>query len=142
MGLAGALNLYGFGNGDPVNLSDPFGLFGCPPDCPTFSGTAAKAVFDQLSARLAAVEPVMQAAAFAALAVPAAAFAFAGGGSVAALAIASTATRAGGAAAAVVSGLRSKDAARQALTSVQISGKNWQLREARFREPLPERLLI
>ena len=26
IGLAGGLNLYGFGNGDPVNSSDPFGL--------------------------------------------------------------------------------------------------------------------
>jgi len=29
IGLAGGLNLYGFAGGDPVNLSDPFGL--CPP---------------------------------------------------------------------------------------------------------------
>jgi len=39
LGLAGGMNLYGFGGGDPVNLSDPFGL--CPPkdknydDCDT-----------------------------------------------------------------------------------------------------------
>jgi RHS repeat-associated protein len=30
LGLAGGLNLYGFASGDPVNLSDPFGL--CPPE--------------------------------------------------------------------------------------------------------------
>jgi hypothetical protein len=29
IGLAGGLNLYGYGDGDPVNNSDPFGL--CPP---------------------------------------------------------------------------------------------------------------
>jgi RHS repeat-associated protein len=29
IGLAGGMNLYGFANGDPVNFSDPFGLFGC-----------------------------------------------------------------------------------------------------------------
>ena len=29
IGLAGGLNLYGFGTGDPINFSDPFGL--CPP---------------------------------------------------------------------------------------------------------------
>ena len=29
IGLAGGLNLYGFGNGDPVNASDPFGLNPC-----------------------------------------------------------------------------------------------------------------
>lgn len=28
MGLAGGVNLYGFAGGDPLNLSDPFGL--CP----------------------------------------------------------------------------------------------------------------
>ncbi|MGH9892603.1 MAG: RHS repeat-associated core domain-containing protein, partial [bacterium] len=30
IGLAGGLNLYGFASGDPINLSDPFGL--CPED--------------------------------------------------------------------------------------------------------------
>lgn len=30
IGLAGGLNLYGFANGDPVNFSDPFGLFCWP----------------------------------------------------------------------------------------------------------------
>ena len=29
IGLAGGLNLYGFAGGDPVNFSDPFGLFPC-----------------------------------------------------------------------------------------------------------------
>jgi RHS repeat-associated protein len=32
IGLAGGLNLYGFAGGDPVNFSDPFGLW---PDCTT-----------------------------------------------------------------------------------------------------------
>ena len=31
--MAGGLNLYGFVGGDPVNHSDPLGLFACPPDC-------------------------------------------------------------------------------------------------------------
>lgn len=30
IGLAGGLNLYGFANGDPVNFSDPFGLYPGP----------------------------------------------------------------------------------------------------------------
>ena len=34
IGLAGGLNLYGFGGGDPVNFSDPFGL------CPSCVGAA------------------------------------------------------------------------------------------------------
>ncbi|HWH53221.1 MAG TPA: RHS repeat-associated core domain-containing protein [Gemmatimonadaceae bacterium] len=36
MGLAGGSNLYGFGGGDAVNYSDPFGLAptSCPPACP------------------------------------------------------------------------------------------------------------
>jgi uncharacterized protein RhaS with RHS repeats len=29
IGLAGGLNLYGFAGGDPINFSDPFGLFPC-----------------------------------------------------------------------------------------------------------------
>jgi len=32
LGLAGGLNLYGYAGGDPINFSDPFGLW-CPPDC-------------------------------------------------------------------------------------------------------------
>ncbi len=30
IGIAGGLNLYGFAGGDPINFSDPFGLFPCP----------------------------------------------------------------------------------------------------------------
>jgi uncharacterized protein RhaS with RHS repeats len=33
IGLAGGLNLYGYTGGDPVNYSDPFGLFGLCPAC-------------------------------------------------------------------------------------------------------------
>ena len=32
IGLAGGLNLYGYGDGDPVNNSDPFGLSSCAKD--------------------------------------------------------------------------------------------------------------
>jgi hypothetical protein len=44
IGLAGGLNLYGFAAGDPINFSDPLGLYiesdeaddqECPPDCLT-----------------------------------------------------------------------------------------------------------
>jgi hypothetical protein len=48
--LAGGLNLYGYADGDPVNMSDPFGL--CPgrPGCPTgnVSGATAAGVFSAL----------------------------------------------------------------------------------------------
>ena len=37
IGLAGGLNLYGFGGGDPVNYSDPFGL-AAEKGCPLFCG--------------------------------------------------------------------------------------------------------
>ena len=30
IGVAGGLNLYGYAGGDPINFSDPFGLFACP----------------------------------------------------------------------------------------------------------------
>jgi RHS repeat-associated protein len=32
IGIAGGLNLYGYANGDPINFSDPFGLFACEDD--------------------------------------------------------------------------------------------------------------
>ncbi|MGH7625427.1 MAG: RHS repeat-associated core domain-containing protein, partial [Gemmatimonadaceae bacterium] len=35
LGLAGGLNVYGFNGGDPVNFSDPFGLFVADGDPPT-----------------------------------------------------------------------------------------------------------
>jgi RHS repeat-associated protein len=31
IGVAGGMNLYGFGDGDPINFSDPFGLSACCP---------------------------------------------------------------------------------------------------------------
>ena len=52
IGLAGGVNTFGFGNGDPVNFADPFGL--CPPEdddwttCPGFFtaiGAATGALF-------------------------------------------------------------------------------------------------
>lgn len=90
IGLAGGLNLYGFANGDPVNFSDPFGLMACPPDCPGGGGldADAQAVFMQLGAMMAAVRPVMEAAASLSLMAP-----MGGGeGAVAALGLGRTAT--------------------------------------------------
>ena len=43
IGLAGGLNAYGFANGDPVNFSDPFGLFDI-----TVQGAQSQAVVDYL----------------------------------------------------------------------------------------------
>jgi len=40
IGLAGGMNLYGFGGGDPVTYSDPFGLEGCKRDEPCESPIA------------------------------------------------------------------------------------------------------
>jgi RHS repeat-associated protein len=38
IGLAGGTNLYGFGGGDQVNFSDPFGLAHCPTPCAAAAG--------------------------------------------------------------------------------------------------------
>jgi uncharacterized protein RhaS with RHS repeats len=38
IGIGGGLNLYGYAGGDPINLSDPFGL--CPPADDNFSDCA------------------------------------------------------------------------------------------------------
>ncbi len=74
IGLGGGGNLYGFANGDPVNFGDPFGLQACSPreplECPSFSGTAARGVIRETAARLAAVQPLMQAAAAISLMAP------------------------------------------------------------------------
>ena len=59
IGVAGGVNLYGYGEGDPVNNSDPFGL--CPDDprrpCPAWTGSKAMAVFQGLSTLKRAVTP-------------------------------------------------------------------------------------
>lgn len=44
IGLAGGLNLYGFAGGDPVNFSDPFGLWPCPELCGAGAGGGAVAI--------------------------------------------------------------------------------------------------
>ncbi|HEX5438988.1 MAG TPA: RHS repeat-associated core domain-containing protein [Gemmatimonadaceae bacterium] len=56
IGLAGGLNLYGFADGDPVNLSDPFGL------CPGIDGTDPKSTADcpPEVKRLLAVDPPIE----------------------------------------------------------------------------------
>jgi RHS repeat-associated protein len=60
IGLAGGLNLYGYAGGDPVNFSDPFGLFTIiPGDAATERDLASlkdksptfKAAYDKLHAR-------------------------------------------------------------------------------------------
>jgi RHS repeat-associated protein len=43
IGLAGGVNLYGFAGGDPINESDPFGLWPCPALCGVSGGVAAGA---------------------------------------------------------------------------------------------------
>jgi hypothetical protein len=51
IGLAGGLNLYGFAGGDPVNFSDPFGLFrDCRKvRCPTVERILASRGFRQIA---------------------------------------------------------------------------------------------
>lgn len=46
MGLAGGTNLYGFGGGDAVNYSDPFGLCPVPTVCPVRPGGLAGAALN------------------------------------------------------------------------------------------------
>ena len=46
IGLAGGLNLYGYGDGDPVNNADPFGL--CP-SCAMLAATAVRQLFEPYS---------------------------------------------------------------------------------------------
>jgi uncharacterized protein RhaS with RHS repeats len=42
IGIAGGLNHYGYANGDPINFSDPFGLF--TQACPTTNTVSPGAV--------------------------------------------------------------------------------------------------
>lgn len=55
--MAGGLNLYGYANGDPVNLSDPFGLFAC---C---DASDVAAVFGSVAAKTAPLNDAAEAAA-------------------------------------------------------------------------------
>ena len=64
IGLAGGLNLYGYADGDPVNLSDPFGLTPC---C---SASQAREVLQKTGELLAPVQPIMEAAASLSLMAP------------------------------------------------------------------------
>lgn len=57
IGLAGGMNLYGFAGGDPVNFSDPFGLWPCPELC-AGAGTLAVAGPGALAAMGASEELV------------------------------------------------------------------------------------
>jgi hypothetical protein len=50
IGLAGGLNLYGFAGGDPVNFSDPFGLW---PDLGTFERSARDWLYNSETGQLA-----------------------------------------------------------------------------------------
>ena len=57
IGIAGGVNLYGFAGGDPVNYSDPFGLWPCPQLCASpsqYIRGVGEAVWNNLAAKTSA----------------------------------------------------------------------------------------
>lgn len=124
IGIAGGLNLYGFGSGDPVNYSDPFGL--CTPEPQCFAaalqqlGRMAPAM-NQMLGGFAALS-VLGGASIAGVAVLTAG----GGAAITTLGVSVSAARVGGAATAVVSGLGSKADARQALSGLSLGSEQLQ----------------